>query len=132
VNRDTYDSRRLLAEVEAKVATAKQNAETVAALEGWGEAAEGRVKVCVGPSGALKNVELDPRAMRLPSQDLAASILEAARAGQQAVAEQVRGIYGPESAGGIDIAAVAQGDLDVSAVIDAKLDQARQAIHDSR
>ena len=28
----------------------------------------------MGPSGVVKNVELDPKAMRLPSEDLAASI----------------------------------------------------------
>jgi DNA-binding protein YbaB len=44
-----------------------------------GEAADGLVGVTVGPTGALTNVRIDPRAMRLDSQTLAESILEAAQ-----------------------------------------------------
>lgn len=133
MNPETYDARRLVAELEQQVETAKQNAAVVAAMEGWGEAAEGRVRVCVGPSGALKDITLDPRAMRLPSEDLAAAILEGARLGQESVAAQVREIYGSgEKTSGIDVAAVAQGDLDVSAMIDEKFARAREAMHARR
>jgi DNA-binding protein YbaB len=51
----------------------------LAELQAQGEAADGLVGVTVGPTGALINVRIDPRAMRLDSQTLAESIVEAAR-----------------------------------------------------
>ena len=103
MNPDTYDPRRLLDQIEAQAAKVKENAAALSAVEGWGEAADGLVRVCVGPSGALKNVELDPRAMRLPSVDLAASIVEAAKEGQRAAALSIREIYSVQDTGGIDV-----------------------------
>jgi DNA-binding protein YbaB len=47
--------------------------------EGYGEAADGMVQVTV-VDGRLSNVELNPRALRLASHDLAAAITEAANA----------------------------------------------------
>lgn len=129
---DNYDPRRLIDELEAKVEQAKQNAAAVAETVGHGEAADGLVKVTVGPSGALKSLEFDPRAMRLPSVDLAAAVLEAARAGQADVLVQVREIYSAEQTGGLDIAAMAQGEVDVSALIDERMQKARDALQRSR
>lgn len=130
---DSYDPQRLLDQIEARVAKAKENAAALAEVEGWGEAAEGYIRVCVGPSGALKAVELDPRAMRLPSVDLAAGIVEAARAGQKAAAESIRAIYGRSSdTGGVDIASMAQGDFNVSELIDQRLEKARAALRNAR
>jgi len=83
MNPDSYDARRLLDQLETQISRAQENATAVAAVAGWGEAANGQVKVCVGPSGVLKKVELDPRAMRMASEDLAASIVEAARGAQR-------------------------------------------------
>ena len=129
MNPDNFDPRRLVEQLEARVSKAKENAAALAAVEAWGEAANGHVKVCVGPSGVLKNVELDPRAMRMPSVDLAASIVEAAQDAQQVAAASVREIFGRrEDNGGVDIASLAQGDYDVSKLIDQRLEKARAAL----
>lgn len=132
MNPDTYDPRRLLDQLEAQIARAQENATAVAAVEGWGEAANGHVKVCVGPSGVLKKVELDPRAMRMPSEDLAASIVEAAQDAQRAAAVSIREIYSSTDTGGIDIAAVAQGEYDASADVEQRLAKAREALRQAR
>jgi len=47
--------------------------------EGHGKAADGRVRVTAA-GGRISAVDLDPRAMRLPSTDLAAAIMEATNA----------------------------------------------------
>lgn len=128
MNPDSYDARRLLDQLETQIARAQENATAVAAVAGWGEAANGQVKVCVGPSGVLKKVELDPRAMRMASEDLAASIVEAARGAQRAAAASIREIYSSTDTGGIDVAAVAQGEYDPSADIEQRLAKAREAL----
>jgi len=129
VNPDAYDPQRLLADLEAKMRRAQENAAVVAALEGVGEAADGVVKVTVGPTGALKDVVLEPKAMRLPSMDLAAAIVTAARAGQESIANQVREIYRDrEQAGAIDPAAAVQGQVDVAALVAERMQQAREAL----
>jgi DNA-binding protein YbaB len=132
MNPDSYDPRRLLDQLESQIARAQENATAVAAVEGWGEAASGHVKVCVGPSGILKKVELDPRAMRMPSENLAASIVEAAQGAQRAAAVSIREIYSSTDTGGIDIAAVAQGEYDASAEIEQRLAKAREALRQAR
>lgn len=124
-----YDPQRLMADLEARMRQAQENAAAVAALEGVGEAADGVVKVTVGPTGALKDVVLEPKAMRLPSMDLAAAILAAARAGQESIAEQVRAVYTDRSAtGGLDPAAIVQGEVDVNALITDRMAQVREAL----
>ena len=133
MNPDTFDPQRLLDQLEARVAKAKENATALSAVEGWGEAADGYVKVCVGPSGVLKDVQLDPRAMRLPSVDLAASIVEAAREGQKAASARIREIYSSTGeTGGFDIASIAQGDYNVSDHIEQRLEKARAALRNAR
>ena len=132
MNSDTYDPRRLLDQIEAQVAKAKESAAALSAIEGWGEAANGHVKVCVGPSGVLRKIELDPRAMRMASEDLAASIVEAAQDGQRAAAVSIREIYATKDTGGIDIAAVAQGEYDPTQQLEQRLEKARAALRDAR
>ena len=48
--------------------------------EGRGEAADGRVRVVAGTGGELTSVELDPRAMRMPSEELAEELKSAVNA----------------------------------------------------
>jgi DNA-binding protein YbaB len=50
----------------------------IASIKGRSAAAEGRVVVEVTQTGALVGLTIDPRAMRLGSDQLAAAILEAA------------------------------------------------------
>lgn len=46
-------------------------------MEGHGAAADGKVKVVAGAGGELTSVELDPRAMRMPSEELADALRSA-------------------------------------------------------
>ena len=61
------------------------------AIRGSGEGAHGRVQVVVDGSGDIVELTIDPKAMRLSSQDLAAAVLEAFRSArgeaQRAAAE---------------------------------------------
>jgi DNA-binding protein YbaB len=133
VNPNSYDPDRLVADLEAKLDRARENAVLVAALEGTGEAADGVVRVTVGATGALKDVVLDPKAMRLPSMDLAAAILEAARAAQASIGEQVREIYRDRAeSGGFDPAAVVQGQVDVAAMVEERMARVREALRSGR
>ncbi|GLW05028.1 hypothetical protein Misp01_01580 [Microtetraspora sp. NBRC 13810] len=60
----------------------------LAETRGRGEAAGGQVKVEVSADGALQGLTIDPRAMRLGSEALAAAIMEAAKRAEQDVASQ--------------------------------------------
>ncbi|GAA1775788.1 YbaB/EbfC family nucleoid-associated protein [Actinomadura chokoriensis] len=51
-----------------------------AEVEGRGEGADGRVRVVAGAGGELTSVELDPRALRMPSEELAEELKEAVNA----------------------------------------------------
>lgn len=48
--------------------------------EGRGEAAGGKVRVVAGTGGELTSVELDPRVMRMPSEELAEELRSAVNA----------------------------------------------------
>jgi hypothetical protein len=48
--------------------------------EGHGEAAEGRIRVTAGVGGELTSIELDPRVMRMASEELAAELTSAVNA----------------------------------------------------
>lgn len=58
-------------------------------ITGAGEAADGAVRVVVGPSGAIQDVELGSRAMRLASEALSEAVLEASAAAAADAAGQV-------------------------------------------
>ncbi|MFF4419006.1 YbaB/EbfC family nucleoid-associated protein [Streptosporangium sp. NPDC001559] len=49
-------------------------------LQGSGQAADGQVSVLVGPDGRLAALNLNPRVMRMASEDLAREILTAVNA----------------------------------------------------
>lgn len=49
-------------------------------LQGSGQAADGRVSAVAGPDGRLRELNLDPRVMRMASEDLAREILTAVNA----------------------------------------------------
>lgn len=63
--------------------------EWFAGFRGHGEAADGRVRVDVNGTGDIEDVQLDPKAMRLPSEDLAAAFKEAFTAARADVKEQL-------------------------------------------
>jgi DNA-binding protein YbaB len=67
--------------------------DSVAAIVGEGTSADGLITVRTGPGGMMQDLDIDPKAMRMASQDLRDAILEAARNAaasyQEAVAEVV-------------------------------------------
>jgi hypothetical protein len=75
------------------------------------------VRVVVGPSGALEDLELDPRVMRLPSEELRDAIMEAAHAAtddaQAKVTELMSDFAG---ASGEPRGWPAYGDIDIAGV----------------
>lgn len=61
---------------------------TMAELRGVGEAADGNIRVEVGHNGALVGLTINPRAMRMGSEQLAEEILEAAREAAEDIGER--------------------------------------------
>ncbi|MFG1755273.1 YbaB/EbfC family nucleoid-associated protein [Streptosporangium sandarakinum] len=62
------------------------------ALRGCGQAADGQVRVLVGPDGRLREVNLNPRVMRMASEDLAREILTAVNAAVDDLRTDVHGL----------------------------------------
>ena len=123
---------QLMSRISDQITAARDNAVRMAEVVGRGEAEEGRVVVTVRPTGAVQDVELDPRAMRLPSVDLAAAIVAAARLAERDAAAQVREIFGGLEMGGLDMADVAQGRADLTADLDTRLAAAHDALRKYR
>ncbi len=125
------DPAELMAQANSVIEKARENALRMADVVGRGEAAEGLVTVTVNPVGTLREITLDPKAMRLPSVDLAAAIVAAARIAERDAAAQVREIWGGDL-GGFDVAAAAQGNVDLVKVLDERMAKAREALRRAR
>lgn len=76
-------------QIKAQVDSYQARRESVAAIVGEGTGADGLVTVRAGAGGMLQDLEIDPKAMRLPSQDLRDAILEAARNAAASYQEQL-------------------------------------------
>jgi DNA-binding protein YbaB len=86
---------RLLDSFQADVAELDRLKDRIAEVRGRGEAADGKVVVELSPTGALAGLTIDPRAMRLGSDELAAAILEAAGEAARDVEEGLAGMVEP-------------------------------------
>ncbi|MEV0198137.1 YbaB/EbfC family nucleoid-associated protein [Nonomuraea sp. NPDC050691] len=94
----------MLAEALQELArTAKPR--TDAALRGDGEAAHGQVRAVAGEDGRLRELHLNPRVMRMASEDLAREILVAVNA---ALDDLRAGMPGLEAAKSTDPQALAE------------------------
>lgn len=80
--------------VQDQVESFQQRREALAAIVGEGHGAEGLVTARTRAGGALDELEIDPRAMRLGSEALRDAILEAARAAAANYAEAVAEVSG--------------------------------------
>src|SRR3989440_7456072 len=96
---DNADVRKRLSNMLDQIARLRDVREQLAELHAEGEAADGLVGVTVGPTGALTDVLIDPRAMRLDSQTLAESVMAAARQATARASEQAGGLFGRPSTG---------------------------------
>jgi DNA-binding protein YbaB len=72
LDRMLTETRKLLGQVRSGDGTASSEA-----AEGRGSAADGRIIVVAGAGGEITSIELDPRVMRMGSQDLAEHLVEA-------------------------------------------------------
>jgi DNA-binding protein YbaB len=79
-----------------------------AEARGTGEAAGGQVRVTVDGTGDVVELSIEPRAMRLGSQDLADAIREAFRAARSAAHDRATEVGGPTTE---ERAAAALGDV---------------------
>ncbi|MCG5220526.1 YbaB/EbfC family nucleoid-associated protein [Streptosporangium sp. KLBMP 9127] len=86
---------RMLSALGEQTARFEKVGRDLAETRGTGEAAGGQVVVEVCADGSLKDLRIDPRAMRLGSAALAEAILGAARAAQQDVAGRANQLMEP-------------------------------------
>lgn len=91
---------RTTAATTARVDAIGELAAALARLRGEAEAANGRVRASVRPGGALDSLEIDPRAMGLPPQELAAAIVASARAATAVAAERMTALEGARPGAG--------------------------------
>lgn len=84
------DTESLLRESEQRGARIRDLNERTAALVGTGRAADGRVTVTWTSGDGLADVSIDPRAMRMPSADLAEAVRAAVREALDDLRRQVR------------------------------------------
>lgn len=78
---------RTVRERQAQAASVTQQINQV---RGKAHSDDERVRVEVGAMGQLESIELDPRAMRMPSEDLAKTIVDLAKAAAEDAAAQTR------------------------------------------
>ncbi|MEU2986673.1 YbaB/EbfC family nucleoid-associated protein [Micromonospora aurantiaca] len=79
---------RVLSETMAALQRQTDAGEQVAPPEGVGEAADGLIRVTVGPPGQVTGLTLDPRVMRMASEALAEEIEAAVNAALADLREQ--------------------------------------------
>ncbi|MBB4916382.1 YbaB/EbfC family nucleoid-associated protein [Streptosporangium saharense] len=89
-------------------------------LRGSGQAADGQVSVLVGPDGRLAELNLNPRVMRMASEDLAREILTAVNA---ALDDLRAGIPGLDPAAILDPRRLTESLEDVQADVARRLDE---------
>ena len=76
-------------DIQSRLARAEQVKEMVNSATGSSRSADGAVLVTVGPTGALQDLQLSPKADGMTSTQLAQLILRTAREAHRKVAEQV-------------------------------------------
>jgi DNA-binding protein YbaB len=69
-----------LATLRPLVDASRSNDESEETLRGHGEALDGKLRITAAPGGQLESVELDPRALRVGAEELAAAFKEATNA----------------------------------------------------
>jgi DNA-binding protein YbaB len=96
------DIRRLTEQVQQQIASFERQREAIAAATGEGTSADGMVTAMVDAGGVLRDLNINPRALRLGSEALRDSILEAVQAAHQQLAETLRELM--PTRGTVDIA----------------------------
>jgi len=86
---DDIGPEQLISDLQKQMAAMNQYQEKVSAIQGVGEAAGGLVGATVAPGGVVKDLRLDPRAMRLDSHSLRESLLAAIATATTQASEQM-------------------------------------------
>jgi DNA-binding protein YbaB len=87
-NLDPEDMERIAREAEQAMRSLADLQERLAAVRGSGTAAGGQIVVEADSSGRIDSIKLNPRVMRMASQDLADELLRAVNAAQDDCAQQ--------------------------------------------
>ncbi|WP_165964402.1 YbaB/EbfC family nucleoid-associated protein [Actinomadura sp. KC216] len=97
---DGVDLEALMRQSQERMAKLAAVREQMADLKGRAETPDGRVSVVSTAQDPLSEIKIDPRAMRMGSEELAAAIQETARLARQDLDAQVQeltaGTYGDE------------------------------------
>jgi DNA-binding protein YbaB len=92
------DVDKLLNGAQERISRVQEMQERLADLAGQAEAAEGRIKATYTMAGGLTGLEIDPRALRMGSKDLAdtvrSTVQEAAQDLQRQIAEAMSDVFG--------------------------------------
>lgn len=91
---------RNLRDAENSMSKVNEMKDRIAATVGEGEAADGRIKAEFAGEGGLRALDLDPRVMRLPSQELSEQIMAAVNAAAKDFQEKIASISGELFGGG--------------------------------
>lgn len=86
---------RIMAEFQANAREFSDVMGQVGDVVGEGASPDGKIRVRVTASGQLTGLQIDPRAMRLGSQELADAILEASRRATDDAARRVLEVTRP-------------------------------------
>lgn len=89
-----FETNRMLQRISGMLEGFNDLQDRLRQTQGTAEAADGKVKVTVGPTGALMDLQIDPRAMRLGSEALREHILAAVQEATARVAEEISGAVG--------------------------------------
>jgi DNA-binding protein YbaB len=96
--------RQLSRQVEDQLAAFEERRAAIAEAVGEGQSADGMVSATVAAGGVLKRVAINPRAMRLSSEQLGESVVDAVTAANAELARALQSL-GP---GTVDVPALMQ------------------------
>jgi DNA-binding protein YbaB len=92
------DVDKLLSGAQERMSRVQEMQDRLADLVGQAEAAEGRIKATYTMAGGLTGLDIDPRALRMGSKDLAdairSTVQEAAQDLQRQIGEVMGGVFG--------------------------------------
>ncbi|MEU8249394.1 YbaB/EbfC family nucleoid-associated protein [Nonomuraea sp. NPDC048916] len=89
------DLDRLMAEFKANSRELSDVMEQVGEVRGQATSADDKIRVQVSSSGQLTSLRIDPRAMKLGSQELADAIMDAARRATEDAARRLMDVTRP-------------------------------------
>jgi DNA-binding protein YbaB len=93
---DGSDNRQLIGQLKERLDAARELRERLAELVGKGESLNGAIQAVYTDADGLTGLVINPRLMRLGSEELAERVVEAVRAARDDLAARKRSAAGPE------------------------------------